>query len=245
MNLFDEILRGQGGGGGKIKPEQLPDGYPYETVGLVEIIPEMSVTVMSMGVGMSMGQVPTPPEIASYEGKTVTVKLNGIEYECELNSFNDALVCGNLSFAGLESGKEYPFALSFQPENGFGGIVTQDEVETDYTFSLSGEGTVAVPMAEKFLPAGIGGGDMLSVAIVYDGSSYTCNKTYEEVDNALNNNIPIYAIYAEYTSGRRRQCLYREVRHGSSGRILFVGNEYDVDLDLYTNNEVHPEELES
>lgn len=217
---------------GKIPPEQLPDGYPYDAGSFYydnsvfkdgdEIISGafFKVSDDTPSYDELMGATIILPDVEILVDENVLMYVEG--EMCAAGEYCIVVYKDNVSVGGQ-------FTL---PSAGVYMIIPS-------TISVSVSKQGIVPIAGKFLP-------MLAVAIVYDGSSYTCNKTYKEVYNALNNNIPIYAIYTEYNSqGRKLQCLYEEVRHNYDEHIMFIGNMYSGNLHLYTNNEVHPEEMEN
>lgn len=91
-----------------------------------------------------------------------------------------------------------------------------------------------VPMAYEFL-------GMLPVAIVYDGSKYTCNKTYWEVKKAIDDNTPIFAMYSNRsdTSHSTAQYIYDEVQYfANTGSISFRGDDSNKELAFYPDNTI-------
>ena len=147
---FDKILDENG----IIKQSVLPNGYPYEGEGLVELLPMISYDIDAAGGDDLM----LPNSIGLVIGETYTVNWNGVDYTCEAIAYNesgiDLAFLGNTGFIN-ESDNGIPFIIldipaAYVPLVGFGaGIMTADG-STVFEISISHIGTVVTKIDPKY-----------------------------------------------------------------------------------------------
>ena len=199
-----------------IKPldyKYLPEGYPY-----------MGEEDITLNYDSSKFTNLTLQGFPSFKvGDTVNIKVDGIGYSLEafpesMNGF-DYIVIGD-SFYELENKTgEYGWLVYVPPE------------EELILFRSSGIHTVswnvpkAYPIDPKFLPAGIG--DVLGVVITADESStLTCNTTYEEIMEALTNNVLVFATFVKHNSDHFEQRHFGCVRkYLDYSEVIFEGGD--------------------
>ena len=211
----------------KLDPKFLPEGYPYMGEGEIALKYDSSKYTTLTLQGFPSFEV----------GDTVSIKVDGIGHSLEafLESINgfDYIFIGDSSYELENKTGEYGWQVYVPPE------------EELILFRSSGIHTVswnvpkAYPIDPKFLPEGIGGGGILAVTIVWYGGDYTCNKTYEEIKNALFNNIPVFATISIRTSENYpRQCSYGSVKFEDDESAIHFSDGYS-ELKLKSDNIIY------
>lgn len=157
MNAKDVILaRRMGGGGGSVpKPltyDYMPEGYPTKSVQTTTLMEEQAVEFTLSG---SLYMAPITNAFEIVVGQTYTVKWDGTEYECVSSLADAGPLIGNLSFAGAGNDTGEPFAYLYIPDEAAGQFATSD-TSASHTISVKTTEEVVTPMAEEFLPAGMG-----------------------------------------------------------------------------------------
>lgn len=171
--------------GVKIPVDQLPEGYPYEETVKNVFIEEAETTAESRWVDL---------ELSEYIGESVVVIIDGEEYEREVKLQEDNYLAyiGNLSLLddvvlnGEDTGE--PFVISC---NTVGDYASRTRVkfaeEGTHTSEVYDVETTIVPMAEKFLPPGIGGDESyyhtFDVTTTVDGATEETIYTVDNVEN--------------------------------------------------------------
>lgn len=137
-----------------IKPEALPEGYPYKEKGETVLL-EPTTFEMGMlegGLVGSQGRVDHNLQV----GKTYIVTWNGAKYECEAVDAEGGMD-GMIGNAGLISGivSEVPFLIGFS-DNPYMNFMILTEATGTYTVSIAELSETIHTMAPEFLPAGVG-----------------------------------------------------------------------------------------
>lgn len=171
-----------GGGGGSIpKPltyDYMPEGYPSKTMGAITLMEEQELA-FTLSDGPYLARITNAFEIV--EGQTYTVNWDGTEYECVGAISNSISLLGNLSISGEGSDTGEPFVYGYNIKQAAGTFVTLD-TSASHTISVKTTGEIFTPMAEEFLPAGVG-----TAAIIYNsnGNRYGSKLTYDELYERL------------------------------------------------------------
>lgn len=172
---------GSGGGGQVPKPltyDYMPEGYPSKTMGTITLIEEQEFAFALMQGTIYVAVLQRSPKIVV--GQTYMVKWDGTEYECVCSVFNSAPVLGNLSIMGTgdNTGEPFIYADDLRGPGQFGTLDTS----ASHTISIKTTGEIFTPMAEEFLPAGVG-----TAAIIYNsnGNRYGSELTYDELHERL------------------------------------------------------------
>lgn len=143
----------------KLDGKFLPNGVPYKEMGLVEILPEMTVE--------GGEEVPIMTEIELVEGNTYTVKWNGVEYTCvahkwEMDGFTAGIVVGDyglITMGAPVTGDPFIIAdLSAEFAAEAGGVPTMlmcIDGSTSVTLSITNKAEVAHKIAGELLPEGV------------------------------------------------------------------------------------------
>lgn len=140
----------------KLDMKYLPDGYPNEEVGLVEILPETSF------VGEGTEWMTTEPLNGSIEaGKTYAVNYNGTPYTCVCSLFEGMMPClGNIGAMTGEGDTGEPFIFVVVPDamkeqsGGATAMVMPLDEASEVVVSVSGEGKTIKKIDMKYLPDG-------------------------------------------------------------------------------------------
>lgn len=138
----------------KIPMEFLPFGSKYENVTLLE-----ETTLVATEETENQGIIPNPIDMSGVE--KVTVKYNGVDYECKVSrlttpEMGEASVFGNMSALGMGDSGE-PFlvmiiGLDMASVAGMGGMAISLDGSTEFTLSIDGLKEVIAPIEEKYLP---------------------------------------------------------------------------------------------
>ena len=158
LALAKSYTNQHGGSGGSVpKPltyDYMPEGYPRKSVGTVTLMEEQEFA-FTLYKGFYVAQITNAFEIAV--GQTYTVKWDGTEYECVSSLADTGPIIGNLSFAGIGDDTGEPFAYVYNTEQHSGMFATLD-TSASHTISVKTTEEIVTPMAEEFLPDGVGGG---------------------------------------------------------------------------------------
>ena len=171
----------EGGGGSVPKPltfDYMPGGYPTKSVQTTTLMEEQQVA-FTLSKGPYMAQLTNAFKVV--EGQTYTVNWDGTEYECVGVIFNSMPLFGNLSIMGMGDDTGEPFVYAYDKNNVLGLFATLD-TSASHTISVKTTGEIFTPMAEEFLPAGVG-----TAAIIYNsnGNRYGSELTYDELYERL------------------------------------------------------------
>ena len=130
----------------------LPDGVPYVTEGMVEILPECQPTFFEEG-GFALDH-----PLGLVSGESYLVTWNGTEYTCVAQEFpdNSLVALGNGSMLGGDDTGE-PFALmeysdSTAAETGFYVAIAPLDGTTELTISIYGKGETIRKLDSRCLP---------------------------------------------------------------------------------------------
>ena len=129
--------------------DYMPDGYPKKSVQTTTLMGEQELA-FTAGRNGTYGAEP-PNQFYPVEGQTYTVNWDGTEYECVCVVTKSKLNLGNLSIMGKGDDTGEPF-LCIPTEPVF---ITLDTSAT-HTISVKTIQEIVTPMAEEFLPAGMG-----------------------------------------------------------------------------------------
>ena len=158
--------------------DYMPDGYPTKSVGTVTLMEEQQVA-FKLNKGVYGAELTHGFE--AVKDQTYTVNWDGTEYEC-VGVISDSMhLLGNLSIAGMGDDTGEPFLYGYDIEQAAGMFVTHD-TSASHTISVKTTGEIFTPMAEEFLPAGVG-----TAAIIYNstGNRYGSKLTYDELYERL------------------------------------------------------------
>ena len=158
ITRMEMFLKNFGGGGGGSVPKPLtydymPEGYPKKAQGTVTVMAEQALAFHDdKGSPERYGEPADPFTIV--EGQTYTVNWDGTEYECVCSVGSEDGVSfpyiGNLSIGGLVDDTGEPFIYTSA------GLFVTLDTSASHTISVKTTGEVVTPMAEEFLPAGMG-----------------------------------------------------------------------------------------
>lgn len=168
-------------GGSIPKPltyDYMPEGYPTKSVQTTTLMEEQEVAFTLSG-GLYTAQLTSAFEIV--EGQTYTVNWDGTEYECVCVAIDSNPCIGNLSNMGMGDDTGEPFIYGYNIKEAVGMFGTLD-TSASHTISVKTTGEIATPIAEEFLPAGVG-----TAAIIYNsnGNRYSSKLTYDELYKRL------------------------------------------------------------
>lgn len=169
------------GGGSVPKPltyDYMPEGYPTKSVGAITLFEEQEVAFV-LNHGVYGSQLKSGFKIV--DGQTYTVNWDGTEYECVGVISDSMTLLGNLSIAGMGDDTGEPFVYGYNIEQA-AGIFATNGTSASHTISVKTTGEIFTPMAEEFLPAGVG-----TAAIIYNsnGNRYGSELTYDELYERL------------------------------------------------------------
>ena len=216
-----------GGGGGSSVPKPLtydymPEGYPSKSVQTTMLMEEQEVAFI-LNNNVYAAQITNPPEIV--EGQTYAVNWDGTEYECVCIVANSMRILGNLSFIGKGDDTGEPFLYEYFGKQGGGGFITPD-TSASHTISIKKIDKTVTPIAEEFLPSGVG--TTALITHVSSTNTYSSDLTYDELHERL--------------LGGKQVVLHKTVENEylyltkwakkSSGEIdlAFAGDGYSVSL---------------
>ena len=159
MSVIDAIIAkklcGGGGGGSVPKPltyDYMPEGYPTKSVQTTTLMEEQALEFTLSG-SLYMASITNAFEIVV--GQTYIVKWDGTEYICVSSLADAGPLIGNLSFTGAGNDTGEPFAYLYIPDEAAGQFATSD-TSASHTISVKTTEEIVTPMAEEFLPAGMG-----------------------------------------------------------------------------------------
>ena len=223
-----EIKRCPSSGGGSVpKPltyDYMPEGYPTKSVQTTTLMEEQEVAFI-LNNNLYAAQITNPSEIV--EGQTYTVNWDGTEYECVCVAIESmsSLALGNLSIVGAGDDTGEPFIYGYFGKQGGGEFITPD-TSASHTISVERIEKTVTPMAEEFLPSGIGTTALITYAA--STNTYSSDLTYDELHERL--------------LGGKQVVLHKTVENEylyltkwakkSSGEIdlAFAGDNYSVSL---------------
>ena len=170
---------GSQSGGSVPKPltyDYMPAGYPKKSVQTTTLMEEQEVA-FTLNKGVYSAQITKAFKVI--EGQTYTVNWDGTEYECVGVIFNSIPLLGNLSIIGIGGDSGEPFLYEIERAAGIFGTL---DTSASHTISVKTTGEIATPIAEEFLPAGVG-----TAAIIYNpnGNRYGSELTYDELYERL------------------------------------------------------------
>ena len=227
IEINGEIKRCPSSGGSSVpKPltyDYMPEGYPSKSMQTTTLMEEQAVEFASVDTTGQYGALLTEA-LDIIEGQTYTVKWDGTEYECVCYTFSSMLVLGNLSIMGTGDDTGEPFVYANTPDMG-GGFNTLD-TSASHTISVERIEKTVTPMAEEFLPSGVGTTALITYAA--STNTYSSDLTYDELHERL--------------LGGKQVVLHKTVENEylyltkwakkSSGEIdlAFAGDNYSVSL---------------
>lgn len=245
LALIKKLGGGNGGGGGGsgadllnangiIKQEVLPVGYPYAESGY--ILPPSTFEVLA---DEPMILVPQIGELI--EGKTYSITLNGVAYECVAKPFAfegmGGSVIGNLALLGIgeDSGETFIVAqlnASTAAQIGGEGLAMFMDGSTSVTVSIEGE--IVTKMDDMFLPSN---DFVLGLTGVFDAETGKVVLTgldnpAEAVIEALEKKKNVKAVLAYEKDGITIKRIM-PVQEYSSGEIHFsclIANGKDISV---------------
>ena len=128
--------------------DYMPEGYPKKAMQTTTLMEEQAVAFAD-DKGLYFG--PSPAIFDIVIGGTYTVIWDGTEYQCIGSAVNSRILLGNLSIVVNADNTGEPFVYVPAEE----GFYTLDTSAT-HTISVTKTEETVIPMAEKFLPAGVG-----------------------------------------------------------------------------------------
>ena len=133
--------------------DYMPEGYPKKAMGTVTVMEEQAVEFYDDKGSLERYGDPANP-FNIIEGQTYTVNWDRTEYVCVCSIGSEGGVSlpyiGNMSIGGLGDDTGEPFLYTTA-----GLFVTLDTSAT-HTISVKGIQETVTPLAEEFLPAGMG-----------------------------------------------------------------------------------------
>ena len=200
--------------------DYMPEGYPSKAMGTITLMEERELAFVlkdSAYVTQSM------LAFEVVEGQTYTVNWDGTEYECVGVISNSMPLFGNLSIMGMGDDTGEPF-LYIYDKNYAAGLLATLDTSASHTIGVKTTGEIVTPMAEEFLPAGVG-----TAALIYNlgGNRYSSKLTYDELYERL---LDGKQVVLHRISDKEYRYLTKW-RNGSNGDIgLAFGNNYTVTL---------------
>lgn len=146
------------GGSSVPKPltyDYMPEGYPTKSVQTTTLMEEQQVAFTQADY-FYMAQLTNAFKIV--DGQTYTVNWDGAEYKCVYSLTNSKIpILGNPSVIGDGADTGEPFTYVYNIKQAVGMFATLN-TSASHTISVKTTGEIATPIAEEFLPAGVGGG---------------------------------------------------------------------------------------
>lgn len=132
------------------KPDYVKNRPFYtETVETV-LVEESTVSFVADDEGGGLYISEFQSTFSATAGDTYKVSWDGAAYECTCVEFNNSLVIGNLSIAGVGSDTGEPFYMAVT--NGEGIMIATTDTSASHTISISGFVQGVVQIDEKYLP---------------------------------------------------------------------------------------------
>ena len=126
-----------------IKNRPFYTGDPVETV----LIEETTVAFENTNEGFMAARFQSTFEATV--GETYKVHWDGIVYECTCVNFNDEIIIGNLSIAGVGADSGEPFVIAV--ENGSGIMIYTADTADSHTISIDATVTPVVKINPKYI----------------------------------------------------------------------------------------------
>lgn len=206
----------------KIDEKYMPEGYPTKIVQTTTLMEEQEVA-FKLNKGVYAAQITNAFE--AVKDQTYTVNWDGTEYEVVCVISNSMILLGNASIVGMGDNTGEPFLYGYDREQAVGMFVTHD-TSASHTISVKTTEETITPMAEEFLPAGVG----TTAFITYDldTNTYSADLTNDELHARLLDGKQIVL----YTTDGNEYLYLTKWKKVSSGRIdlAFAGDDYSVSL---------------
>ena len=202
--------------------DYMPEGYPTKSVQTTTLMEEREVAFL-LNNNVYVAQITNPPEIV--EGQTYAVNWDGTAYECVCIFANSARTLGNLSFIDNGNDTGEPFLYVYLGKQGGGRFITPD-TSASHTISVERIEKTVTPMAEEFLPAGVG--TTAVITHVLSTNTYSSDLSYDELHEILLDHRQVVFWEPEYN-----MCSYMtKWAKESNGDIslAFGGGSYSVSL---------------
>ena len=227
LALAKSYTNQHGGSGGSVpKPlayDYMPEGYPSKAMGTITLMEEQELA-FRLNNGVYLAGIKNT--IGVVAGQTYIVNWDGTEYECVGAVFNSIPIFGNLSVAGMGDDTGEPFLYIDNINNSTFQFVTLD-TSASHTIGVKRTEEVITPMAEEFLPAGVGTAAVITY--VSSTNTYSSDLTYDELHEILLDHRQVV-----FWKPEENQCSYltkwAEGPNGSIG-LAFGGDDYSVVLD--------------
>lgn len=226
LALAKSYTNQHGGSGGSVpKPltyDHMPEGYPSKSVGTVTLMEEQEVAFTSVGSkGLYGAQITNAFEIV--KDQTYTVNWDGTEYECVGVVFHSILALGNLSITGAGDDTGEPFVYGYDIEQAPGTFATHD-TSASHTISVKGTEKKVTPMAEEFLPAGVG--TTAVITYVSSTNTYSSDLSYDELHEILLDHRQV--VFWEPEPNRCSYLTKWAKRSNGDIGLAFGGGSYSV-----------------
>lgn len=225
ITRMEKFLKDFGGGGSVPKPltyDYMPEGYPTKSVQTITLMEEREVEFALMGAAGKYGaQLTEAFEVV--EGQTYTVNWDGTEYECVCVAIESTplLALGNLSIMGMGDDTGEPF-LYILGENVFSTLDTS----ASHTISVKTTEETVTPMAEEFLPAGVG--TTALITHVSSTNTYSSDLAYDELHKILLDHREV--VFWEPEENRCSYLTKWEKKPNGSISLAFAGGDYSLSL---------------
>lgn len=227
LALAKSYTNQHGGSGGSVpKPlayDYMPEGYPSKAMGTMTLMEEQELA-FKLNNGVYRAQL--KPGFNVVEGQTYAVNWDGTEYECVGVVSNSLPMLGNLSIMNMGDDTGEPFLYAHNKNPTLGMFVTLD-TSASHTISVKTTAETIIPMAEEFLPAGVG--TTAVITYVSSTNTYSSDLTYDELHEILLDHRQVV-----FWKPEENQCSYltkwAEGPNGSIG-LAFGGDDYSVVLD--------------
>ena len=133
--------------------DYMPEGYPKKTMRTVTVMAEQEVAFYDDKGSLQRYGNPADP-FNIIEGQTYAVNWDGTEYECVCSVGSEGGASfpyiGNLSIGSLGDDTGEPFLYTSA------GLFVTLDTSASHTISVTTAEETVTPMAEEFLPAGMG-----------------------------------------------------------------------------------------
>ena len=174
---------GSQSGGSVPKPltyDYMPEGYPTKSVQTTTLMEEQELG-FSLSSKNSVFVALLIHGFKVIVGQTYTVNWDGTEYECVGVISNSMSLLGNMSIIGMGDDTGEPFLYAYSETEFMGQFATLD-TSASHTISVKTTGEIVTPIAEEFLPAGVG---TAALIINPNGNRYGSELTYDELYERL------------------------------------------------------------